>query len=111
MRSTSTRTIFPQTLSLALALGAGLILLPPVAQAQSTDANSQPAATNAAAALDLGDCPDNADGLGQGKTFTCNCPPSPIRRPSTAPTLHARQRTSAGRRSCGRVAAGVRQAA
>jgi hypothetical protein len=73
MRSTSTRTIFPQTLSLALALGAGLILLPPVSRAQSTDANNQPAATNAAAALDLGDCPDNADDLGQGKTFTCSC--------------------------------------
>jgi hypothetical protein len=87
MQSTSTRTIFPQTLSLAVAFGAGLILLPPVSRAQSTDANSQPAAmavaaTNAAAALDLGDCPDNADDLGQGKTFTCSCPaladPAPV---------------------------------
>jgi|SRR5882672_7255581 len=79
MPSTSIRTIFLQTISLALAFGAGLALLPAVSRAQSADATSQPAApgataTAAPAALDLGDCPDNADDLGQGKTFTCTCP-------------------------------------
>ena len=76
MQSPSTRTIFFQTASLALALGAGLVLLPTLACAQSTDATSQPAAapTAASAALDLGDCPDNAVGLDQGKTYSCACP-------------------------------------
>jgi hypothetical protein len=31
-------------------------------------------AADAVAALDLGDCPDNAVGLDQGKTFSCACP-------------------------------------
>jgi hypothetical protein len=84
MQSTSTGTIFLATKGLALALGVGLVLLPALARAQSTDATSQPAATATAApaALDLGDCPDNADDLGQGKTYSCACPaladPAPI---------------------------------
>jgi hypothetical protein len=65
---------------IALAFGAGLILLPHGAPAQSasTDQPAAPAATltapSAVAALDLGDCPDNAAGLDQGKTFACACP-------------------------------------
>jgi hypothetical protein len=108
MQSTSTRTIFLPTISLALVLGAGLVLHPAIARAQSADANGQPAAPAAAATTaaapgrgdcssnsddsniqsgcavtyELGDCPDNADDLGQGKTFTCSCPahadPAPV---------------------------------
>jgi hypothetical protein len=87
MQSTSTGIIFLATKGLALVLGVGLVLLPALARAQSTDATSQPAApdataTAAPAALDLGDCPDNADDLGQGKRYSCACPaladPAPI---------------------------------
>jgi len=79
MQSTSTGTIFLAAKGLALALAAGLALLPALARAQSTDTTSQSATPNAPpspaqAALDLGDCPDNADDLGQGKTYSCSCP-------------------------------------
>jgi hypothetical protein len=74
---------------LALLLGFALISLPSFAQAQSADAGDQPTppvtaapsapaatapAADAVAALDLGDCPDNAVGLDQGKTYSCACP-------------------------------------
>jgi hypothetical protein len=79
MQSTSTGMIFLSARSLAPALLAGLVLLPALARAQSAEATSQPAAPSAAptpapAALDLGECPDNADDLGQGKTYSCTCP-------------------------------------
>lgn len=78
-------SIPPRTFSLpqygrALLLGVALIALPAFAQAQSADATNQPAApgtppvADAAAAFDLGDCPDNAVGLDQGKTYSCACP-------------------------------------
>lgn len=79
MQSTSTGAFFLARQSLALALAAGLALAPALTRAQSTDATSEPAApdgaaTAAPAALDLGDCPDNADDLGPGKTYSCSCP-------------------------------------
>jgi LCCL domain len=98
-----TMSISPRTMSLpknslALLLGAALLSLPSFAQAQTADAGDQPAApatvapsapaatapaaaapgmtpaADAVAALDLGDCPDNAVGLDQGKTYSCACP-------------------------------------
>jgi LCCL domain len=87
MQSTSTGMIFLSPRSLTPVLLAGLVLLSALARAQSADATSQPAAPSAASnptplALDLGDCPDNADDLGQGKTYSCACPaladPAPI---------------------------------
>lgn len=93
MQSTSTRTIFLPAISLLLVLGAGLVLLPAHPRAHAADASGQPAAaattaaggcssksddsniqSGCAVAYELGDCPDNAAGLGQGKTFTCICP-------------------------------------
>ena len=99
----SPRTISLPQSSLAWLLGAALLSLPSFAQAQTADAGDQPAApvaaapstpaaaapgatapaatapgttpaADAVAALDLGDCPDNAVGLDQGKTFSCTCP-------------------------------------
>lgn len=98
MQSTSTGTIFLPTTSLALVLGAALVLLPAIARAQSADASGQPAAPSrgdcsgksddpnvqsmCAVTYELGDCPDNAADLGRGKTFTCTCPaladPAPV---------------------------------
>ena len=83
---------------MALLLGAALLSLPSFAQAQTAAAGDQPTApvtvapsapaatapaaaapgttpaADAVAALDLGDCPDNAVGLDQGKTYSCACP-------------------------------------
>jgi hypothetical protein len=94
----TTMSISPRTISLpqygrALLLGAALLSLPSFAQAQTAAAGDQPAApvtaapsvpsaaapgttpaADAVAALDLGDCPDNAVGLDQGKTYSCACP-------------------------------------
>ena len=91
-------SISPRIISLprnsrSLLLGIALLSLPSFAQAQTADAGNQPAApvaaapsapaaaapaatpaTDAVAALDLGDCPDNAVGLDQGKTYSCACP-------------------------------------
>lgn len=87
-------SISPRIISLpqcgrALLLGVVMTSLPSFAQAQSADAANQPAASgtaaapsapaaapaaDATAALDLGDCPDNAVGLDQGKTYSCACP-------------------------------------
>jgi len=77
----SPRIISLPPYGLALLLGFALIPLPSFVQAQSTDAGDQPTppvtsapSVPAAAALDLGDCPDNAVGLDQDKTYSCACP-------------------------------------
>ena len=73
MPSTSTRAFF-----LAPALAAGLILAFAIARASACSGAPSVGPTtpsaNDAPALDLGDCPDNAEGLGQGKAYLCACP-------------------------------------
>ena len=73
MRSTSTRAFI-----LAPALATGLILAFAIARASACSGgpSAGPTTTSAndAPALDLGDCPDDAGGLSQGKAYLCACP-------------------------------------